>query len=87
MPPKRPAAAASEAPNKKFKCAYQGCQKDFAFQSHMDRHVNNVHLRVMHRCSYENCEKEYTSESNLTTHIDSVHKGVRFHCSCVFLLL
>lgn len=89
MPPKRPAKAASEAPNKrpKTQCGFEGCQKTFQYPSHMDRHVKNVHQKIMHRCSHENCQKEYPSQGSLDHHIQNVHKGVRFTCSCKYQCL
>lgn len=51
-------------------CKY--CKNEFRTTS-LQRHINNVHLRIRHECS--DCGRRYTIKENLQAHIKKHHLG------------
>ena len=55
------------------------CDKQFAQQSSLTRHIQSAHEGVKYAC-YQ-CDYQATQQYNLTTHIQSVHEGVKYGCN------
>lgn len=63
-----------------FKCGFDGCEKAFLRQSHLDHHVkqNHTHERKW-VCEWEGCGKSFVSGTRLRAHIKS-HE-TKFYCT------
>lgn len=64
-----------------FPCKQPNCNKAYTSKSHLDRHVNSVHLPpendVVYSCSQ--CNRSFANRQNLKRHINTVH-AVQFTC-------
>ncbi|XP_022829377.1 zinc finger protein 525-like isoform X2 [Spodoptera litura] len=64
-----------------FPCNQPNCNKAYTNKSHLDRHMNSVHLPqekdVVYSCSQ--CMKPFANRQNLKRHINTVH-AVQFTC-------
>jgi len=58
-----------------FKCPH--CEKMFAREEHLKRHIRIHTDEPIHKCEVEGCNKAYTRKERLNKHLKFVHLGVQ----------
>ena len=61
---------------REFKCDL--CPQKYFNMSHLNQHMNNVHLSIKHQCP--DCEFSAKTKSILKIHVESIHKGIKYPC-------
>lgn len=57
-----------------YACFYDGCQKTFIKNSHLQEHIRVKHFNIReYHCSWPGCEKEFAAERHLKIHL-LIHK-------------
>lgn len=57
----------------------QTCNRRFANDKNVQRHIQSVHTKIKHQCSF--CEKRFSYKYTLDRHIKSMHENMTYTCN------
>ena len=57
-------------PERRFKCEHKGCEKSFAYQTHLCFHIQHAHMNhCPYTCNFEGCGRSFYTENHLLIHL------------------
>ena len=55
---------------RRFKCEHKGCEKSFAYQTHLCFHIQHAHMNhCPYMCNFEGCGRSFYTEDHLVVHL------------------
>ena len=54
---------------RQFKCNFQGCKKEFLYQSNLKRHMDQAHTNKAPKYTCESCQKAFRDKWGLNRHV------------------